>query len=127
MYEKHMQLIPNVIYCMCVPLYCNFDGMSNIKLIFYNAMGCFFIQQENVHFLFYEEIWEADEQHKRKKKRKIKVDSQITIAQTSELSSFKRQNINAQILSVSNLYSIQYMENCSCSVLLSKSFLSSFR
>ncbi len=89
-------------------------------------MGCFFIQQENVHFLFYEEIWEADEQHKWKKII-IKVDSQITIAQTSELSSFKRQNINAQILSVSNLYSIQYMENCSCSVLLSKSFLSSFR
>lgn len=71
-------------------------------------MGCFFIQQENVHFLFYEEIWEADKQHKRKK-RKIKVDSQITIAQASELSSFKRQNINAQILSVSNLYSIQYV------------------
>lgn len=31
-------------------------------------MGCFFIQQENVHFLFYEEIWEADKQHKRKKR-----------------------------------------------------------
>lgn len=60
-------------------------------------------------FLFYEEIWEADEQHKWKKII-IKVDSQITIAQTIELSSFKRQNINAQILSVSNLYSIQYVD-----------------
>lgn len=69
---------------------------------------CMFYSKTTSHIL------EADEQHK----GKIKVDSQITIAQNSELSSVKRQNINAQTLSISNLY---------CSVLLSKSLLLSFR
>ncbi len=87
---------------MCVLLYCNFDGMSNKYFI----MPFLYSTRKHAFFIPWRDLgsWQTREKINNIKKGWL----QITIAQTSELSSFKRYNINAHILSVSNLNSIEY-------------------